>query len=269
MVVPILVIFITCVCLMLFGIVMRSLTPGVSQSYGKDFSEALAMLCAFAFIFAIALMNGSYESVLSDAMPNAFGKTVEKIIPFFKCITDSNDAFSLMTDDLGYFVEELIHLIFMTVGFNILKELLPTTARGDTWMGDVFIWMTSQFILLAILAMVYQHIENNGIIHSIVSVIVPALTVSLPLPALFIAILGGKKGTTKLSVGIALALLCAFFKEIAAVIAYLVVISYIATRMPEITEAVSYIVALVIAAGPVIIVAVGIFIVLRSVIFTK
>ena len=269
MAVPVLVIFIASVFLMLFGIVMRSLTPGASQSYGKDFSEALAMLCAFALIFAIALMNGSYQSVLNDAMPNAFGKTVEKIIPFFKCITDSSDAFSLMTDDLGYFVEELIHLIFMTVGLNLLKELLPTTARGDTRLGDVFIWMTSQFILLAILAMVYQHIEKNGIIHNIVSVVVSALTVSLPLPALFTAILGGKKGTTKVTVGISLALLCAFFKEIASVIVYLVVISYIATSMPEIIGTVSSVVVIIIAAGPIIVMIVGIFIVVKSAFLTK
>ena len=254
--------------MMFSGIIMRSLIPGCSQNYSKDFSAAMAMLSSFGIILIIALLNGSIKSVFDDAYPSSFGETMKDVFPFFECISTGKDAITLLKGDLAYFIEELIHLVFMTEGLQLLNELLPTTGRGDSKLGDIFIRMAAQFILLGILAMIYQHIKDNGTIYRITSVIVSVLTLSMPLPAI-ISWLSVKKNAVYFGAGFVIGLFCAHCKTVINVIVYMAVISFISMHLPEVANGINVAITFIMAAGPALIMILGICIMVKGALFTR
>lgn len=254
---------------MFSGVIMRSLIPGCSQNYSKDFSAAMAMLSSFGIILVIALLNGSIKSVFDDAYPSAFGEAVKAVFPFFECVTTGNDAITLLKGDFPYFVEEVIHLVFMTVGLNLLNELLPTTASGDSKLGSIFIGMASNFILLGILAMLYQYIKDNGVIYRITSVIVAVVTLSMPLPAIISRILAKKNAAFFFGAGFAVGLLCAHCKTVIETLVYIVVISFISTHLPEVANGINVAITFIMAFGPALIMLLGICIMVKGALFTR
>lgn len=254
---------------MFSGIIMRSLIPGCSQSYSKDFSAAMAMLSSFGIILIIAMLNGSIESVFSDAYSNSFGETMESVFPFFECVSTGSDVITLLKGDFSHFVEELIHLLFMSVGLHLLNELLPTTARGNSKLGDIFIRMAAQFILLGILAMIYHHIKENGTIHKITSIIIPLATIALPFPAIIGGVMVKKNAPLLFGTGFVIGLLCAHCKAVLNVIVYMVVISFVSTHLPEVANFISTGITIIMAFGPAFIMIIGICIMVKGALFSR
>ncbi len=252
------------VVILLFGIFMRMLIPGCAPNFSADASAALSMIAAFALILLLGIITGTSEGVVSDSMGNTFGEAVGKFIPFFKFVSDGNDAITVLKSDVQYFVEELFHLLFLMVGAHLVRELLPTTpARGTSQFGKIFTYMAAELITFGVLSVIYQSIESHETVRTVISVVVSLLTLSLPLPMIFAAI---TKHANKIFIGtgIVVALMCAFWKVIGSVIIYIVVVSLIGVNLPLLVATVGELFALVMAFGPVIIMLIGLALIVRA-----
>lgn len=252
------------VFMLLAGIFMRMLIPGCEPNFSADASAALSMIVAFAFILLLGVVTGTSEGVVNDSMGNSIGDSLGELVPFFKCVSEGNDALSLFRSDLGYFVEELFHLMFLTVGAHLVRELLPTTpGRGTSMLGKIFTYMTAELITFGVLSMIYQSVAANETVQTVINVIVSLLTLSLPIPMIISGIMKNAKSIF-ISGGIVVALMCAFWKIAASVVGYIVMISVIALYRPELVTAAGQIMALVMAFVPVIIMLIGLVMIVRA-----
>lgn len=245
-------------------VIGRSIIPGCKQDFSGDFAAAFTLLASLGIVMVVAILSGTTNTIFDIVFTNVFGSTIKEVFPFFECINNSYDVLTLIRSDFTGFVEELVKLLFLTIGMELLSQFLPTSYGLTGRLGIFFLNFTTRFLYLAILAFVYHHLTAIGVIQKIVSFLVPLLAMALPVPAVVNGLSVKNNRHVVFGTGFVIGLLCAHFRVIWSSLAYMIVISYVSTHYSSVTETLHKGLTTFLVISPSIIVVIGIIVILKS-----